>query len=411
MIGNRSLPESALRGGAPWRAPYAADPRSSRGRPHPEPEDRLRSAFESDRDRIVHSNAFRRLKDKTQVFVHHEGDHFRTRLSHSLEVAQVARAIARPLGLDEDLAEALALAHDLGHPPFGHAGERALDRALASFGGFDHNVQSLRIVTRLERRYPLFDGLNLTWETLEGLVKRDVRAAADHAPMPAPGGPASDPAGEGGQRAFDVHTFGYASAEAQVAALADDIAYAAHDLEDGLRAGLIAPRDLAGDALVGGVLRDVDTAFPGLEPALAIYELTRRLTGAMIEDVIAETAARLEAIGARRTDDVRASAMPVVSFGPVMAEAHSGLKAFLFRNLYRSGPVMERVRLAEGIIADLFRTFMDDPDRLPAPWRAGTDRAHAQMTARRIADYLAGMTDRYAISEHRRLFDATPDLG
>jgi dGTPase len=274
------LPLHLLRRGVRWRAPYASDPAASRGRLHPEPENALRSPFQRDRDRIIHSNAFRRLKHKTQVFIHHEGDHFRTRLTHTLEVAQIARSLARPLGLDEDLCEALALAHDLGHPPFGHAGERALDEALSEFEGFDHNAQSLRVVTALERRYPLFDGLNLTWETLEGLVKHN--------------GPLLDPAGRpagpyaGGdlpyairacQAEYDLDLGSFASLEAQVAAVSDDVAYDCHDLEDGLRAGLLDIEALEDQPIAGPILVAIRAEHPGLERARTVHELIRRVIG------------------------------------------------------------------------------------------------------------------------------------
>src|SRR5205085_2522771 len=301
------------------RAPYASDPGLSRGRAHPEPPSAFRNAFRRDADRIIHASAFRRLGYKTQVFVFHEGDHFRTRLTHTLEVAQIARSLARALGLDEDLAEALALAHDLGHPPFGHAGERALDRCLEACGGFDHNAQTLRVVTALERRYPLFDGLNLCWETLEGLVKHN--------------GPLVDRAGNpiGRYRAaglpqairmqsarHDLELWSFASAEAQVAALADDIAYDAHDIDDGSRAGLFSLDDLAGVPFVADVLGAIRTEHPGLDPSRLVHELIRRLITLMIEDVIGETGRRLAALAPRSADDVRHALAPVGAFSPAM---------------------------------------------------------------------------------------------
>ena len=396
------LPDHLLRGGERWRAAYASDPRASRGRLHPEPRDPLRSPFQRDRDRVIHSNAFRRLKHKTQVFVHHEGDHFRTRLTHSLEVAQIARSIARPLGLDEDLAEALALAHDLGHPPFGHAGERALDRALAPFGGFDHNAQSVRVVTALERRYPAFDGLNLTWETLEGLVKHNGPLAADawrilcrHA------GAALPPD-------LDVDVF--ASLEAQVASISDDIAYDCHDLEDGLRAGLIRLSGLEEVAATAPILSELRAAYPGLDAGRQIHELVRRLITVMIYDVLGETAGRLDVVGAANADDVRRAGKPLVGFSDECAGREAALKHFLQEQVYRSDPLMRTVRVAEQLVADLFEAFTADPGLMPEDWGSGVGPGGDGVTARRVADYIAGMTDRYAVSEHARLFDATPDL-
>ena len=405
------LPHDMLRHGERWRAAYASDPAASRGRVHSEPDDELRSPFQRDRDRIIHSNAFRRLKHKTQVFVHHEGDHFRTRLTHTLEVAQIARSIARPLGLDEDLAEALALAHDLGHPPFGHAGERALDQALSAFEGFDHNAQSLRVVTDLERRYPLFDGLNLTWEMHEGLVKHN--------------GPILDSSGRpagahaGGALPYAIRDFQerqhlqlhlHAGLEAQVAAVSDDIAYDSHDLEDGLRAGLVSLADLEDQPVAGPLLEEIRAEFPGLEPARVSHELIRRTITAMIRDVLTESGTVIAAARIASADDARRAGEPLIRFSPVQAEAERGLKRFLYENVYRHDAVMRPVRLAEALLADLFEAFLADPALMPDEW-SEVDRDDALRTARRVADYIAGMTDRYAVSEHQRLFDATPDLG
>jgi dGTPase len=405
------LPDQLVRLGERWRAAYALNPAQSRGRVHAEPDDPLRSPFQRDRDRIIHSNAFRRLKHKTQVFIHHDEDHFRTRLTHSLEVAQIARSIARPLGLDEDMAEALALAHDLGHPPFGHAGERAHDRMLAEFGGFDHNDQSLRVVTTLERRYPQFDGLNLTLETLDGLVKHN--------------GPLLDPDGNllreysGGRlpqatsklrEEAGLDLASHAALEAQVAAIADDIAYDCHDLEDGLRARLIAADDLGPLSVVGAILRDIRIEHPTLDTARLTHELVRRLITAMIRDVLAETHARIMAAGVGSPEDVRSAGHTLAGFSQGMAAAESALKAFLLERVYRSDAVMRPAGRAEAIVADLFRAFTEDPGRMPADWRRGLG-ADPLETARRAGDYIAGMTDRYAVSEHRRLFDHTPDLG
>jgi dGTPase len=309
-------------GAAAFRAPYACDPLQSRGRLHAEPASKGRSPFRRDCDRIIHSTAFRRLKHKTQVFVFDEGDHYRTRLTHTLEVAQVARALARALDLDEDLAEALALAHDLGHPPFGHAGERALDECLSVYGGFDHNAQTLRVVTTLERHYPGFDGLNLTWETLEGLVKHN--------------GPLTDKDGKplGRYRAHGIpetirqyvrqqnlELWSFASVEAQVAAFADDIAYDAHDIDDGLRAELFSLDDIAAVALPGKIIADIRAAFPALDSARLVHEFVRRLIGLLIEDVIAETRRRLAALAPGSADDVRRAPAAVVAFSPAIAEA------------------------------------------------------------------------------------------
>ncbi len=406
------VPHELLRRGERWRAPYATDPAASRGRIHAEPDDPLRSPFQRDRDRIIHSNAFRRLKHKTQVFIQHEGDHFRTRLIHTLEVAQIARSIARPLGLDEDLAEALALAHDLGHPPFGHAGERALDEALVAYEGFDHNAQSLRAVTELERRYALFDGLNLTFETHEGLVKHN--------------GPLLDAAGrtvgahKGGQLPFAIRAFQerqdleldlHAGLEAQAAAIADDIAYDCHDLEDGLRAGLIHLADLDEQPLVEPILAAIHAEFPGLEESRVVHELVRRTITVMIRDVLAETERLLAGKSIRSAEDVRRAGEMLVRFSPGLARAEASLKRFLTEKVYRNDTVMRPVRLAEALVADLFEAFFEDPSRMPDGWGEGLDRSDAFQKARRVADYIAGMTDRYAISEHQRLFDDTPDLG
>jgi dGTPase len=405
------LPDQLIRRGERWRAAYALNPAESGGRVHAEPDDPLRSPFQRDRDRIIHSNAFRRLKHKTQVFIHHDEDHFRTRLTHSLEVAQIARSIARPLGLDEDMAEALALAHDLGHPPFGHAGERALDRALADFGGFDHNDQSLRVVTALERRYPQFDGLNLTLETLNGLVKHNgplldadgnLLREYSSGTLPQATSKLREEAG--------LDLAAHAALEAQVAAIADDIAYDCHDLEDGLRAGLITADDLGPLPVLGAILRDIRVEHRTLDAARLTHELVRRLITAMIRDVLAETHARIMAAGVASPEEVRSAGQTLAVFSQGMATAESALKAFLLERVYRSDAVMRPAGRAEAIVADLFRAFAEDPGRMPADWRRGLG-PDPQETARRAGDYIAGMTDRYAVSEHRRLFDHTPDLG
>ena len=400
----------AIDGSSP-RAPYACDPAQSRGRLHPEPESKSRSAFRRDCDRIIHSTAFRRLKHKTQVFVFDEGDHYRTRLTHTLEVAQVARALARALALDEDLAEALALAHDLGHPPFGHAGERALDECLNAFGGFDHNAQTLRVVTVLERRYPTFDGLNLTWETLEGLVKHN--------------GPLTDRQGEPlgryrerklpetivvSAREHDLQLWTLPSVEAQLAAVADDIAYDAHDIDDGLRAELFSLDDIAALALPGKLIGAIRIAYPSLDASRLVHEFIRRLIGLLIEDVIGETRRRLAALAPRSVDAVRQASAPVAAFSPAIGEADRAIKAFLKPRMYRHARVMRVMDQAAGVIKNLFARYSADPEALPAEWREGLADAEAPARARRIADFIAGMTDRYALAEHARLFDSTPEL-
>src|SRR5665213_3609146 len=306
------------------RAPYASRPEASRGRLHPEPEHEMRSPFSRDRDRVIHSTAFRRLKHKTQVFVYHEGDHYRTRLTHSLEVAQIARTIARALGLDEDLAEALALAHDLGHTPFGHAGEEALNAEMAAYGGFSHNEQTLRILTHLEHGYAEFDGLNLTWEALEGTVKHN-------GPVEAPLPPSIAEYDKRHQLDLDH----YAGPEAQVASLADDIAYNNHDIDDGLRAGLFAVADLADVPLVGPVFHEVAARYPGIEEPRLIHESIRRLIDRMVRDLISETSDRLAASGAKSPDDIRHLGNPGAEFSAEMRQHDRALKKFLYQRMYR----------------------------------------------------------------------------
>jgi dGTPase len=393
------------------RAPYAADPQHGHGRLHAEPPSATRSDFRRDCDRIIHATAFRRLAHKTQVFVPHEGDHYRTRLTHTLEVTQIARSLARALGLDEDLAEASALAHDLGHPPFGHAGERALDRCLAEHGGFDHNAQTLSVVTRLERRYADFDGLNLTWDTLEGLVKHN-GPLTDRA-----GTPVGRHAGRGLAAAIrdycrlqDLELWRHSSGEAQAGAIADDIAYDAHDIDDGLRAGLFELDDLAPLPLAGGILAEISRPHPGLDPVRRAHELVRRLITRMIEDVLAESARRLDAIGARSAADIRDAAGPVVAFSPAMAATDAAIKAFLLPRMYRHERVMRIMRDAERLVGDLFARYSAEPEVLPEEWRHGLDDGDAGQRARHIADFIAGMTDRFALTEHARLFDSTPEL-
>ncbi|WP_034491452.1 deoxyguanosinetriphosphate triphosphohydrolase [Afifella pfennigii] len=396
-----SLPESLLRGGARWRAPYAADLEAGARRLHDEAMDPLRSPFQRDRDRIVHSTSFRRLKHKTQVFVRPEGDHFRTRLTHSLEVAQVARSLARPLGLDEDLTEAIALAHDLGHPPFGHGGERALASALGAYDGFDHNIQSLRVVTSLERRYPRFDGLNLCRASLEGLVKHNGPYRAGPAPAVA-----AELAGELG-----LELAAQPSLEAQAAAIADDIAYDAHDIDDGLRAGLLTLDDLADVPLTGRLLCAIKAEYPRLDRSRLAAELVRRLITVMIADVLAETVRRLEAVGIATPQDVGAAPSFLVGFSAALEAEEDVLKRFLFARLYRHEEVMARVKVGGEVVQALFERFMTRPELLPAEWQAGLETGDKKRLARRAGDYIAGMTDGYALAEYRRLFDRTPDLG
>jgi dGTPase len=393
------------------RAPYACWPEASRGRRTPEPESPTRNAFQRDRDRIVHCAAFRRLKHKTQVFVYDEGDHYRTRLTHSLEVAQIARSLARTLGLDEDLAEALALAHDLGHPPFGHAGERALNKAMAPFGGFDHNAQSLRVVTRLEHRYAGFDGLNLTWETLEGLVKHNgPLTAEDGVPLgqyAAGGLPHAIAAYQSEQ---DLELWTYPSLEAQIAAISDDIAYDSHDLDDGLRAGLFDLKELAGVPPVSACLAEVNQRYPDLQRSRAINETLRRLITVLVDDVAAETRHNLDRLKPRSAKDVRRAGRATASFSSRLAEAEHSLKSFLNARMYRHERVERIMREAAGIVAALFERYMADADALPEDWRQGVAGLADDTRARRICDFIAGMTDRFAHLEHQRLFDATPEL-
>jgi len=393
------------------RVPYASDPGLSRGRAHPEPPSASRNAFRRDCDRIIHASAFRRLQYKTQVFVFHEGDHYRTRLTHTLEVMQIARALARALGLDEDLAEALALAHDLGHPPFGHAGERQLDACLRSYGGFDHNAQALRVVTLIERRYPEFDGLNLTWETLEGIVKHN-------GPLTGADGRPLDRYGEHGipsaialyAEANGVSLATYPGPEAQIAAIADDIAYDAHDLDDGLRAGLFGLEDLAVVVALADILRDVDLRYPRLDAARRVHELIRRLIAGMIDDVIAESARRFAAAAPRSVDDVRRAGAPMIAFSGPLAEVDRAIKHFLLPRMYRHVRILRIMEAAQRVVADLFGHYFTHPEKMPADWAQGLDCLDERGRARRIADFIAGMTDRYALIEHARHFDSTPEL-
>lgn len=379
-------------------APYASVPERSRGRLYQEPESATRSAFQRDRDRIIHSAAFRRLEYKTQVFVYHEGDYFRTRLTHSLETAQIARSVCRVLALDEDLAEALALAHDLGHTPFGHAGEEALDAAMAPYGGFDHNAQTLRILTKLEQRYAEFDGLNLTWETLEGVAKHN-------GPLIVPGQARRLPEAITEYAArHDLELATYPGPEAQLAALSDDIAYNNHDVDDGLRAGLFTVNDVKDVPLVGPIFAEVQHAYPALDESRLIHEAVRRMIGAMVEDLTAETKRRLREAHPRSVDEVRHLGRPVVAFSATMSANDKALKAFLYRRMYRHYKVNRMASRARRVVRELFELFIAEPDCLPTDWRERCDGIRTARSARAVADYIAGMTDRYAFKEHHRLF-------
>jgi len=392
-------------------APYRCDPDLSRGRRFNEPPSRHRSAFRRDCDRVIHSTAFRRLKHKTQVFVFHEGDHYRTRLTHSLEVAQIARALARQLGLDEDLTETLALAHDLGHPPFGHAGERALDACLKDYGGFDHNAQSLRVVTSLERRYPAFDGLNLTWESLEGIVKHNgPLMGRDGSPL-GPYAAQGLPVGISSYNAVhDLELASYASLEAQVAAISDDIAYNAHDIDDGLRAGLFTIADLNAIPLIADINARIVSRYPGLDDPRHGAELVRELISYWIESAFSETMRRIAAAAPQTVDDVRNGSGALVAFNPKAKAVERAIKQFLWERMYRHERVVRVMTEAEAVVADLFERYSRHPDDLPPDWAAHWGEDGEEMAARRIGNFIAGMTDRYAIIEHQRLFDSTPEL-
>jgi dGTPase len=381
----------------PTRASYAEDPGLSLGRKVEEPESRNRTPFARDRDRIIHATAFRRLKEKTQVFVAHEGDHFRTRLTHSLEVAQVARSLASALGLDADLAETIALAHDLGHPPFGHAGEDELQVQMEPFGGFDHNVQTFRVVTKLERRYPRWDGLNLTWETLEGIIKHN-------GPVTAKLSQPSWKAITEFDAEYDLGLDTWASAEAQCAALADDIAYNNHDVDDGVQAGLFHLKELLDVPLIGPILAGVYKEYPDLDPGIIRLEAVRRMIGAMIDDVLAETNRRAAASKVSSADEVRHLDHALVAFSRDMLEDLGRLREFLMNRMYRHWKVNRTRSQARRILAEMFQLFMSEPDVLPTEWFARSQNRDDAGRARVVCDYIAGMTDRFAIEEHRRLF-------
>lgn len=391
-----------LRPGERAPAVYAASAIPSLGRLYAESDCPTRSPFQRDRDRILHSTAFRRLNYKTQVFLFHEGDHYRSRLTHSLEVAQIARTIARQLRLDEDLAEALALAHDLGHSPFGHAGERALDGSMQAFGGFDHNAQSIRVVASLERKYLAFNGLNLTWEMLEGLVKHN--------------GPVIDRASAVAKVVRKIEIWkalelaSWASAEAQVASLADDIAYLSHDVDDGLRAGLLTFDMLASAALAGPISQDVAKTARNVDDGRAIYEVARRMITAMISDVVGESRRRLAALAPQSPSDIRNAGEVVVAFSTAMTTNLAGLRTFLFAHVYRHPKVLNVMSNAESIIGDLFGRYLSVPEAMPSAWAKTAAPLTQHQRARLVADFVSGQTDRYAIAEHRRLFAVTPEL-
>ncbi len=375
-------------------APYACDPRASRGRLHPEPEDATRTPYQRDRDRIIHSAAFRRLEYKTQVFVNHEGDHYRTRLTHSLEVAQLARSMSRALRLNEDLAEALALAHDLGHTPFGHAGEDALKEAMLDFGGFDHNAQTLRILTMLEHRYAEFDGLNLTWETLEGVAKHN--------------GPVSHPPRAMAEyvRKHDLALHTYPGAEAQIAALADDIAYNNHDIDDGLRSGLFTLDQISDVPVVGAIVAEVRKRYASLEEQRLVHESIRRMIHRMVQDVLTETQARIEHYSVASSEDIRALGQPVAAFSEAMGKQLQQLKDFLMTHMYRHYRVNRMTSKARRVVRELFTFFLAEPECLPSDWQKLSVGAGSRQTAEVVADFIAGMTDRFAIEEHERAFNA-----
>lgn len=381
-------------------ANFASQSDETRGRLYDEPESLTRSPFQRDRDRVLHSGAFRRLIHKTQVFIAHVGDYYRTRLTHSLEVAQIARSISRELKVNEDLAETLALCHDLGHTPFGHAGEDALNAAMQNHGGFDHNAQSLRIVTHLEQRYANFDGLNLTWETLEGLVKHNgpvvsVDNPISHAPY----------AIRKYSEKHDLELNGHAGIEAQIAAISDDIAYNNHDIDDGLRAGLFTADDLLELPLVGDIFSQVMTIYPDLEPRRLRHEVIRRLISEMVSDVVAETQKRIRENNIQSAADIRGLSHPVAEFSAGMQESHLALKKFLHAKMYRHYEVNRSMSKARRVVTDLFNLFYDEPELLPEEWLVLCDAPGSEKTARIICDYIAGMTDRFAVEEHKTLFN------
>lgn len=375
-------------------APYACHPSHSRGRLIAEAECTMRNVHQRDRDRIIHCAAFRRLEYKTQVFVNHEGDHYRTRLTHSLEVSQLARSMARCLKLNEDLAECLALAHDLGHPPFGHAGEDGLHASMKDYGGFDHNAQTIRILTHLEHRYAGFDGLNLSYETLEGIAKHN---------GPVTG--ALPRALEHYQQVQDLALHTYASAEAQVAAIADDIAYNNHDLDDGMRAGFFTLDDIAELPMIGEFIAQVRAKYPTLSEYRQSHEVIRRMVSTMVEDVLVQARKTIADAKIHSVEDVRAYGKTLIQFSPEMETTHKSIKSFLFKHMYRHPRVNRMTSKAKRVVKELFDFFIAEPNCLPLVWYAQTDGKHSQRTAETIADFIAGMTDRFALEEHARIFD------
>ncbi|MDX1975648.1 MAG: deoxyguanosinetriphosphate triphosphohydrolase family protein [Rickettsiales bacterium] len=435
-------------------ASYACKPETSRGRLYPEAESNTRSAYQRDRDRIIHSTAFRRLEYKTQVFVNHEGDHYRNRLTHSLEVSQLARSTCRALGLNEDLAEALALAHDLGHTPFGHAGEDALSEVMEAFGGFDHNAHTLRILTSLEHRYAEFDGLNLTWETLEGVAKHNgplirpnaspilkmwknftgnLKSAGKNATAEdIHGGPPSargevrigvarktasqarvaSAASPGLPRAIaeynakhDLELDTYASGEAQVASLCDDIAYNNHDIDDGLRAGLFTLEQLEQIDAVSRILNDVRRAYPHIDQQRLIHEMTRRIINRMVTDLIEQSTKNIKNFNIEKPEDIRKLNKPLIEFSPEMQEVNLQLKEFLMINMYRHYKVNRMASKARRVVKDLFNFYISEPNCLPNGWRELAGGVKTAKTGMVVADFIAGMTDRFALDEHQRIFD------
>ena len=387
------------------RADYASHPAKSRGRLFKEQESPTRTAFQRDRDRIIHSNAFRRLNHKTQVFIADEGDLYRTRLTHTIEVSQIARAIARAFRLDEDLAEAVALVHDFGHTPFGHAGEDALNRKMLPFGGFDHNAQGLRIVTSLEHRYPNFDGLNLTWETLEGLAKHNgplTGKVTEYQAVP-------ETVLEYNKHQ-DLELDRFASLEAQCAAIADDIAYNAHDIDDGLRAKLLSLQQLKAAPITGDILHSINKEYPDLDSTRTGYELVRRQITLMVEDVIRHSLELINELNPSCIDDIHNAGQKLVTFSPKMSTREKQLKKFLYDNLYHHEYVWSRRREAEEIVSNLFDYYYASPDAMPDEWYKNTIDTDTTKRARLISDFLAGMTDNYALREYRRLFDRATHL-
>lgn len=394
--------------GSGERAIFASDPWQSRGRLVPENSSLTRSEFQRDRDRIVHTTAFRRLKHKTQVFIGVDGDHYRTRLTHTIEVAQIARALARALKIDEDLAEGVALVHDFGHTPFGHTGEDALHEVLLPYGGFDHNAQSLRIVTKLERRYAEFDGINLTWESLEGLVKHNGplmnrSGAGTRGPVPQPILDYCE--------INDLELSSFASLEAQVAAIADDIAYNTHDIDDGLRSGYLTFDMLEDVPFLAAMMREVRAKYPSLEPARFANEIMRRQITHMVEDVIGVSQRRLEDLKPQSVLDIRAADHAIATFSDEMAETDKSIKKLLFSRIYRHPEIMRIRAGAAQIVTDLFGAYMQDPSQMQSHyWVSHIAGLSEAARARHVGDYLAGMTDTYAVKAHMRLFDRTPDL-